>query len=153
MPNWCATNWKVRGKAADIQNLADVFNSLKDRENVMPNGFGKNWLGNLAVALGYDYEFHPNSKNKGGLNEYENGWDTSIAEDTQFITLELGLYLDTHPEDAEAFQLYQRYVQLLEQGRRTFVEQIGPLEQIDAAMDDSYTWVNAPWPWQQNTEG
>ena len=45
----------------------------------------------IEFALGYDYEFHPNSKNKAALNEYENGWDTSIAEDTQFITLELGL--------------------------------------------------------------
>ncbi len=45
----------------------------------------------VEFAIGYDYEFHPNSKNKGGLNEYENGWDTSIAEDTQFVTFELGL--------------------------------------------------------------
>jgi len=45
----------------------------------------------IEIAIGYDYEYHPNSKNKGGLNEYENGWDTSIAEDTQFWTVEIGL--------------------------------------------------------------
>ena len=45
----------------------------------------------IDIAVGYDYEYHPNSKNKGGLNEYENGWDKSIAEDTQFVTLEFGL--------------------------------------------------------------
>ena len=45
----------------------------------------------IDIAVGYDYEYHPNSKNKGGLNEYENGWDKSIAEDTQFWTVEIGL--------------------------------------------------------------
>ena len=88
----------------------------------------------------------------------QNGRDIARCPRTElmalsFIVLELGLYLDTHPDDEEAFRLYRRYVELLEQGRRTYVEQIGPLEQIDSAMDDSYTWVNAPWPWQQNSEG
>ena len=29
-----------------------------------------------------------------------------------FVILELGLYLDTHPDDAEAFSLFQKYVAL-----------------------------------------
>ena len=65
-----------------------------------------------------------------------------------FIIQELGLYLDTHPTDNEAFALYQNYAALLEQGRRTFLEKIGPLEQTDAALDSSYSWVCSPWPWQ-----
>lgn len=65
-----------------------------------------------------------------------------------FIIQELGLYLDTHPTDGEAFKLYQNYAALLEQGRRTFREKIGALEQTDSALDSSYTWVCAPWPWQ-----
>ena len=27
----------------------------------------------------------------------------------EFVVLELGIYLDTHPEDMEAFQLFQQY--------------------------------------------
>lgn len=65
-----------------------------------------------------------------------------------FVVHELGLYLDTHPEDAEAFALYQNYVKMLKQARKTYVEKFGPLVQTDAAMDETYTWVNAPWPWQ-----
>ena len=45
----------------------------------------------VEFAFGYDYENHPNSKNKGALNEYETGWDTSIAEDSQFWTFEISL--------------------------------------------------------------
>lgn len=65
-----------------------------------------------------------------------------------FVVHELGLYLDTHPEDSEAFALYQNYAKMLKQGQKTFTEKIGPLVQLDSAMDDSFTWVNAPWPWQ-----
>ena len=66
-----------------------------------------------------------------------------------FVVHELGLYLDTHPDDAEAFALYQNYVKLLKQGKKTYVERFGPLVQTDAAMDESYTWVNGSWPWHQ----
>ena len=40
----------------------------------------------MKAALGYDYEFHPNSKAKGVTP-----WDKSISEDTQFVTFEFGL--------------------------------------------------------------
>lgn len=65
-----------------------------------------------------------------------------------FVVHELGLYLDTHPNDDEAFALFQKYTKMLKAARKTYTEKIGPLEQIDSAMDDSFTWVNAPWPWQ-----
>ncbi len=70
------------------------------------------------------------------------------------VVHELGLYLDTHPEDAEAFKLFQQYTKLLQQGKKTYLEKIGPLSQTDAALDDSYTWVYGPWPWQnQGNQG
>lgn len=71
-----------------------------------------------------------------------------------FIIQELTLYLDTHPTDSEAFALFQNYAKLLEQGKQTYVEKVGPLTAVDAAMDDSYTWVLGPWPWQnEDKEG
>ena len=45
------------------------------------------WLPtSVEFAIGYDYEFHPNSKAKGVTP-----WDKSISEDTQFVTFEFGL--------------------------------------------------------------
>ena len=55
MPNWCATNWVVRAKRDTVNELKDIFNSLKEKNEVDINAFGKQWLGNLFVALGYDY--------------------------------------------------------------------------------------------------
>ena len=69
-----------------------------------------------------------------------------------FLLVELGLYLDTHPEDQEAFAVYQRYAKLEEEGRRRYEAQYGPLTQKAAAVDGSYTWVNGPWPWTRKGE-
>ena len=74
--------------------------------------------------------------------------DLRAVDEWSFLADDLKLYLDTHPQDAEAFALYQNYTKLLEQGRKTYLEKIGPLSQTDAALDDSYTWVYGPWPWQ-----
>lgn len=65
-----------------------------------------------------------------------------------FVVHELGLYLDTHPSDSEAFALFRKYAELLETARNIYTEKIGPLKPEDSAMDEGYTWVNAPWPWQ-----
>ena len=69
-----------------------------------------------------------------------------------FVVLELGLYLDTHPEDAEAFQLFRQYSELEKTARETYLAKYGPLCQSDAAMDSRYTWADGPWPWQYSEE-
>lgn len=70
----------------------------------------------------------------------------------QFVLHELGLYLDTHPQDREAFQLFQKYAALYQEGAARYEEQYGPLYQISAAADDRYTWLCDPWPWNFKEE-
>ena len=69
-----------------------------------------------------------------------------------FVILELGLYLDTHPYDAEAFSLFQNYVALEKTARENYVAQFGPLSQKDAGLGGAYAWVKGPWPWQYSEE-
>lgn len=69
-----------------------------------------------------------------------------------FVIQELGLYLDTHPNDSEAFALFQNYVELEKAARESYVEQHGPLTQNDAALNSTYTWGKGPWPWQYSEE-
>lgn len=70
-----------------------------------------------------------------------------------FVIVELGLYLDNHQDDAEAFALFQQYAALEREGRMKYEAQYGPLSQIAAANDDHYTWINGPWPWEQQMGG
>lgn len=55
MPNWCAQNYVLRGKTEDIERFCNTVNSCLEKPDVMENGFGKYWLGNLCVAFGYQY--------------------------------------------------------------------------------------------------
>lgn len=65
----------------------------------------------------------------------------------EFVLLELGLYLDTHPHDEEAFSLFQTYTALEKAARDKYVEEHGPLLPTCAANDTHFTWINGPWPW------
>lgn len=66
-----------------------------------------------------------------------------------FVITELGLYLDTHPEDMEAFRMFQNYVKMEAEARQRYMKEHGPLMQRDAAADDTYTWLKDPWPWNK----
>lgn len=65
-----------------------------------------------------------------------------------FAIDEMGLYLDTHPHDTEALELFHSYIQLAQQGRQKYEEQYGPLAQRYISADGKYTWINDPWPWE-----
>ncbi len=70
-----------------------------------------------------------------------------------FAMHELGLYLDTHQNDAEATKLFQQYTDLYEQGRRTYEAKYGPLQQSDGVSDGKYVWLQDPWPWDYVKDG
>ena len=65
----------------------------------------------------------------------------------EFVLVELGLYLDTHQNDKEAFALFQSYAEMEREGRRRYEAMHGPLTQTAAANNDSYSWLKEPWPW------
>ena len=65
----------------------------------------------------------------------------------EFVLQELALYLDTHPNDGEAFELFRQYTALEESARATFVSQNGPVLRGETAQSKTYTWLNDPWPW------
>lgn len=66
----------------------------------------------------------------------------------EFVLVELGLYLDTHQEDSEAFALFQEYTALEKQGRERYEAMYGPITQAATAQCQSYNgWLRDPWPW------
>jgi hypothetical protein len=56
MPNWCVQNCLLRGPREDVARFCDAVNSLINKPDVRPNGFGKFWLGNVCEAFGYRYD-------------------------------------------------------------------------------------------------
>ena len=64
-----------------------------------------------------------------------------------FVVDELELYLDTHADDKEAFDLYQTMLALQQEARERYVKVCGPIQQTDMLGMKSYTWLSSPWPW------
>lgn len=66
----------------------------------------------------------------------------------EFVLVELGLYLDTHQGDAEAFALYQQYSALEKAAREKYESMHGPVTQPATAMCKDFSgWIADPWPW------
>lgn len=64
-----------------------------------------------------------------------------------FCVVELGLYLDTHPNDSEALELYRAFQLAYKEKREAYVRRYGPLSTQDIVDSDEYNWISDPWPW------
>ena len=72
-----------------------------------------------------------------------------------FAINELALYLDTHPEDAEALGLYREYQRMHAACAEEYAKRCGPMTHMKPVDHKNYTWMNDPWPWEfaANKEG
>ena len=64
-----------------------------------------------------------------------------------FVLQELALYLDTHRDDKEAFEVYRTFQKIYKQGREQYEKECGPLTHL-SAMENGYDWLKDPWPWE-----
>lgn len=66
----------------------------------------------------------------------------------QFSIIELGLYLDTHPEDERALCLHRKYANILKDLRDSYQKVYGPLS-IEFPCN-KWRWLEQPWPWERS---
>ena len=65
-----------------------------------------------------------------------------------FALVELGEYLDTHPDDCEAVELFHSYAALYQKGAAEYEAACGPLTQRSSTGENCrYDWLKDPWPW------
>lgn len=103
--------------------------------------------GTLFPGLNLPFHLKPNAPNlpAGPLAE---------LQALEFVLEELGLYLDTHQDDSEAFALYQQYAALEKSGREKYEAMYGPLCKTSVASQKSFhAWLRDPWPWEYQKGG
>lgn len=71
----------------------------------------------------------------------------------EFVLLELGLYLDTHPDDKEAYSLFRQYSAMERTAKVAYEKTHGPILQADADNESEYSWLKDPWPWNYERNG
>lgn len=70
-------------------------------------------------------------------------------QETDFVLIELNLYLDTHPTDVGALQQYNQFVQQRWQIAQEFEKCYGPLMHFGHSYSrQPWQWIDTPWPWQ-----
>ena len=66
----------------------------------------------------------------------------------QFAAFDTQLYLDTHPYDAAAVQMFNKFQNAHAELQRQYESIYGPLG-ADKAASPHWDWVSDPWPWER----
>ena len=64
-----------------------------------------------------------------------------------FAVIELGLYLNTHPEDQKALCLHRKYTKELKELMDKYQKVYGPLSIYFPC--NKWRWLEEPWPWER----
>lgn len=76
MPNWASVTYECVGDPNHIRQLHDALKYIDKRKtSILPNGFGKWWLGNLVTKLGGNWEDYPC---RGEITSYSLENDTTL---------------------------------------------------------------------------
>ena len=63
-----------------------------------------------------------------------------------FSVIELGLYLNTHPEDEKALCMHREYARRLKEIKDKYQKIYGPLSIYFPC--NKWRWLEEPWPWE-----
>lgn len=66
-----------------------------------------------------------------------------------FAAYDMLLYLDTHPNDKKAFEMFQSLVSKTKMLMTEYEKEYGPLTAYSAAGFTQFEWLKSPWPWER----
>jgi len=66
-----------------------------------------------------------------------------------FMALDLHLFLNTHPEDTNALDMYNDCITRSQNLRKEYEEEYGPLTAFRSNGQPGWTWNLEPWPWEE----
>lgn len=67
-----------------------------------------------------------------------------------FFIIDLHLYLNTHPDDNEAIEMYNNCVVQVKELREEYNKMYGMLLANNSTSKQPWQWIDNPWPWQKN---
>ena len=112
--------------------LFDVYNGYI-RGNMFPNLYNQ-------YKINRPYDIEPLNKQAELLTQL-NAYG--------FAAHDINLYLDTHPNDKQMINLYNKYIDETNKLVRTYEKEYGPLN-VSGNMTSPWSWNNDPWPWENN---
>lgn len=64
-----------------------------------------------------------------------------------FAAHEANLFLDTHPDNKEAFEYYLQVNNVRRKLQDEFAHKFGPIRAEDEIWEQ-WNWIDSPWPWE-----
>lgn len=65
-----------------------------------------------------------------------------------FVLVDVNLFLNTHPTNQAALNYYKKYMTMYQQAKDEFEAAYGPLTSGAVNIEDGWTWIDKPWPWE-----
>ena len=65
-----------------------------------------------------------------------------------FVLKELNLFLDTHPKQKEALEMFKKYEKKSAELTAEYEKLFGPITPSVNGNTDSWEWLQGPWPWE-----
>ncbi len=88
-----------------------------------------------------------NNSNMPQRNNCEQEQMLMEIRELNFAVIELGLYLNTHPEDQRALCLHRKYAKELRDLMDKYQRVYGPLSIYCPC--NKWRWLEEPWPWER----
>ena len=127
-----------------------------DKEHMCPDG-GNN--GNNTGGNGGNCNMGNDCNNGNGTGNNNGNTDTGnmnqnelmqYISELEFALTDLNLYLDTHPDNAEALEMFTKLAATLKSIKADYAKKYAPICAMDAKNNVPFEWVSAEykWPWQ-----
>lgn len=156
MNNISDRNYKYDMMPNYMKNIPNSINYIPNMDNAQIKMMEKNTQilepyqgyirGNLFANLYDPYKnYKPSEINS--TNEKESllyQW-----QQYNFALTDLDLYLDVHPNDSKALNLYNKYLSIKKQITDKYESMYGPLTLGSNDLgNNTWKWVDNPWPWE-----
>lgn len=130
-----STNNYIKCNYIEHVNPNDLYNSY--------NGFIR---GNMFPDLYNGYKLREPIEIK---PENEQADMLTYLDSLSFALVDINLYLDTHPNDREMINLYNRFLDEQKLIMDEYEKMYGPLNtNSNSLKGNSWLWNNSPWPWE-----
>lgn len=67
-----------------------------------------------------------------------------------FAVQDSTLFLDTHPNDKDAFAYYREASSRLQKSKKAYEKEFGALSNREIHSNSYHSYIKAPWPWEGN---
>ncbi len=65
-----------------------------------------------------------------------------------FVVVDMTLYLDSHPHDEAACEIFQKYLDMRMCAMKDYAQKYGPLTVDTATASSPWCWDDQPLPWE-----